>query len=109
VNSASFWLVIGIAGVGTMLMRVAPILAHGHVTTPAAMRRLLAYVPAAAMATLAVPGALFVKSGAAYEFTPARTVAAVAALLVALRWRNVVLTLVVGMGALWALQLLRIA
>jgi branched-subunit amino acid transport protein len=101
---ASFWLVVAAVGVGTMLMRLVPILAHGRVPMPRFVERLLAHVPAAALATLAVPGALYMKTGADYQLAPARIIAAAVAFYVACRWRNVVLTLAVGMGALWLVQ-----
>lgn len=103
----SFWLVIALVGVGTFGLRVAPIAVRGRVRTPAFVERLLSHAPAAAMATLAVPAALYVKSGGTYTLSPERMAAAAIALYVALRWRNALLTLVVGMGALWLLLAVR--
>jgi branched-subunit amino acid transport protein len=102
--TATFWLVIVVLAVGTWLMRSLPIMLHGAVATPAWAERLLRYVPVAALTALVVPSSLYVKTGAVYSFSPARTIAAAAALLVALRTRSVLWTLVAGMVALWVAQ-----
>lgn len=101
---ARFWLMIGVLATGTWLMRALPIMLHGHVAHPPWLERLLKHVPVAALTALVVPGALYLHVGDAYTFAPARTVASVVALVVAMRTRNIFLTLVVGMGALWAAQ-----
>jgi len=101
---ATFWLVIVVLAVGTWLMRSLPIMLHGAVATPAWAERLLRYVPVAALTALVVPNVLYVKSASQYSFSPARTIAAVVALLVALRTRSVLWTLIAGMVALWVGQ-----
>lgn len=101
---ARFWLLIVTLALGTWLMRSLPIISHGRVSHPVWLERLLKHVPVAALTALVVPGALYTHQGAAYVFAPARTVAALVALFVAWRTRNVVATLAVGMGVLWAVQ-----
>jgi branched-subunit amino acid transport protein len=103
-SRASFWLVIGIVGLGTVLMRTVPIMAHGRVRTPPVLERLLKHVPAAALTALIVPAALYLKTNGSYEVSPDRVIAAVVAALVAYKTKNVIATLVVGMAALWAVQ-----
>lgn len=102
----SFWLVIAAAGLGTFGMRVAPFLAHGRIETPPALARLLRFVPAASLAALVVPGSILVSANGTYHAETPRILALAIAVLVAAKWRNVVLTLVFGMAALWALQAL---
>jgi branched-subunit amino acid transport protein len=102
--TGSFWLVVGVASVGTLLMRVVPIVAHGRLPAPGFLERLLKHVPAAALAALVGAWTFYVKTEGAYEFAPERTIAASVALLVALKTKNVILTLAVGMAALWAVQ-----
>lgn len=100
-----FWLLIIVLAVGTWSMRSWPIILHGRVPHPAWLERLLKHVPVAALTALVVPGALYLHQGnGAYVFAPARTVAAVLALVVAWRTKNVLATLAVGMGALWLAQ-----
>lgn len=101
---ATFWLMIAVLAVGTWLMRSLPIMLHGHVPMPRWAERLLRYVPVAALTALVVPGSLYVKHDAAYAFAPARSIAALLALVVAVRTRSVLWTLVTGMLALWAAQ-----
>lgn len=101
---AAFWLVVVVLALGTWAMRSFPIMLHGHVTLPTWAERLLRYVPVAALTALVVPGSLYLKHDAVYAFAPARAIAAVAAMLVALKTRNVAATLVAGMGALWVAQ-----
>jgi branched-subunit amino acid transport protein len=100
-----FWIVIGVVAAGTYALRAAPIMLHERAPMPSWLERLLRHVPAAALTALVVPGALYIKSDGLYSFAPERLLAALVALLVALKWRNMLLTLVAGMGALWLLQL----
>jgi branched-subunit amino acid transport protein len=102
---AQFWLLIIVLAIGTWSMRSFPIMLHGRVPHPAWLERLLKHVPVAALTALVVPGALYVHEGSAYSFAPARTVAAVIALAVAWKTKNVLATLAAGMGALWLTQL----
>lgn len=102
----SFWLVIALVGLGTQAMRIVPVLAHGRIKTPPVVDRLLRHVPAVALAALAIPGALYLKTGAAYDLAPVRIAAALIGLLVALKTRSMLATLAAGMAALWALQAL---
>lgn len=99
-----FWLMIFVLALGTWLMRALPIMLHGHVAHPPWLERLLKHVPVAALTALVVPGAVYLHQGDSYAFAPARLAASVAALVVALRTRNIFATLVVGMAALWLAQ-----
>lgn len=99
-----FWLLVAVLAAGTWAMRSLPIMLHGRVRHPRWIDHLLRHVPPAALTALVVPGALYVKTGAAYSLAPARTIAALVALVVAVRSRSVAATLVVGMAALWLAQ-----
>ncbi|MDH4139436.1 MAG: AzlD domain-containing protein [Coriobacteriia bacterium] len=101
---AAFWLVILVLATGTLLLRSLPIWLHGTVPTPRWLQRLLRHVPAAALTALVVPGSLYTRTDGAYAFAPARILAAAFALLVAWRTKNMAITLVAGMLALWAMQ-----
>jgi len=102
--TAQFWLLIVVLGAGTWAMRSVPIMLHGHVPHPPWLERLLRYVPVAALTALVVPGSLYLKANGAYHAVPARTIAAVVALVIALRTKNTVATLVGGMAVLWVAQ-----
>jgi branched-subunit amino acid transport protein len=103
---ATFWLIIVVLAAGTWAMRSLPIMVHGAIETPRWIDKLLRHVPVAALTALVVPGVLYLKIDGVYEFSPARLLAGVAALAIAVRTGNVVGTLVVGMGVLWAVQAL---
>lgn len=102
--TGSFWLVIVLCTLGTLAMRLVPMLAHGRVRTPAALERLLAHVPAAALAALAIPGSLWLKSEGVYHVSPERIAAMAVAGVVAWRTRSIVWTIAAGMVALWGIQ-----
>jgi len=99
-----FWLLIVVLAAGTWSMRTFPILLHGRVPHPRWLERLLRHVPVAALTALVVPGSLYAQREGSLSFAPARTIAALAALAVAWRTRNVLTTLAVGMAVLWAAQ-----
>ena len=99
-----FWVLIVLLAIGTWLMRSLPIMLHGHVPHPPWLERFLKHVPVAALTALVVPGSLYVHMGNTYSPAPGRMVAAVLALVVALRTKNVAATLAVGMAALWLAQ-----
>jgi branched-subunit amino acid transport protein len=101
--TAQFWVVIVVLAVGTWAMRSLPIMLHGHVPHPPWLERFLRHVPVAAMTAIVVPAALYLHSGNVYSFAPARTIAAVVALLVAMRTKNTLATLGAGMAALWVM------
>ena len=101
---AQFWLLTVALALGTWLMRALPIMLHGHVAHPPWLERLLKHVPVAALTALVVPGVLFTHQGDVYSFAPARLVAGVCALAVALKTKNIFITLVAGMAALLIAQ-----
>lgn len=99
-----YWIMVGVLALGTWLIRSVPIMLHGRVAHPPWLERLLKHVPVAALTALVVPGSLYTKVAGATHFAPARTLAAVIAMVVALKTKNVLLTLVVGMAVLWLAQ-----
>ncbi len=105
-DTVAFWVVVISLAAGTFLLRSIPLWLHGHGPAPRWLKRLLRHVPAAALTALVIPGSLYVKANGSYDFAPARTAAAVAALLVAVRTRNVLATLATGMAVLWTVQAL---
>lgn len=103
-QTQAFWVVIVSLGAGTFLLRSLPLWTHGRIPLPEWLRRLLRHVPAAALTALVVPGVLYTTHSGSYEFAPARAIAGLVALLAALKWRNMIVTLVAGMGTLWIMQ-----
>lgn len=103
-TSVTFWSVILLSGLGTLAMRAVPMLAHGRLRASPFVEHMLRYVPAASLAALVVPGSILIARNGGYGVEPQRIVALAVAIVVALKWRNVALTLLVGMATLWALQ-----
>jgi branched-subunit amino acid transport protein len=101
-----FWILIVVLALGTWAMRSLPIMLHGHVPHPPWLERLLRHVPVAALTALVVPASLYTHVGDVYHLEPARIAAALVALAVALRTKNVLATLAAGMVVLWAVQYL---
>jgi branched-subunit amino acid transport protein len=93
-----------VAGVGTFLVRLSFIALLGRVEVPPVAVRALRFVPPAVLSAIILPEVVL--RGGALDLRPsnARLAAATAAVLVAWRSRNVLLTIAVGMAALWGWQ-----
>jgi len=98
------WAVILAAGVGTYFLRLSFIPLFGRFEqVPPRVERVLRLVPAAVLAALVFP-AIFAPDGqVALSIDNARLLAGAIAGVVAWRTENMVATIVVGMGTLWAL------
>ena len=102
----SEWIVILGAGAVTFLTRASFIVFADPQKFPHAFRVALAYVPAAVLAAIVVPG-LAIAHGA-LDLSPSnpRLLAGIVAFAVALKVRNPIVSIGAGMAALWALQAL---
>jgi branched-subunit amino acid transport protein len=105
-SSTVVWLTILGVAVCTFFMRLSFIQLWQWLDIPSWLLRALHYVPSAVLAALVVPA--FVRSGGAIDLSPdnLRLIAGCLAAVVAWYSRSVLLTLGVGMGALWLLQAL---
>lgn len=101
-------LILTIIGMGaiTYAIRVSLFLLPEGAQLPERLLRALRYVPAAVLSAIIAPELLM--PGGAFDLSLGneRLLAGLVAILVAWRTRNVLLTVVAGMGALWALQAL---
>jgi branched-subunit amino acid transport protein len=91
-------------GLTTYALRLSMIGLAGRVSLPAGIERALRFVPVAALTALVTPDLLGGAAGASLLTRNPRLWAGVIAALVAWRTRNVVLTVGVGMAALWLLS-----
>ncbi|MBN1146207.1 MAG: AzlD domain-containing protein [Anaerolineales bacterium] len=100
----SLWLVMIVAGLATHLTRASFIILLGRRPMPSLLLRALRFVPPAVLSAIVFPE-LLMPSGALH-ISPGnlRLLAGLVAILVAWRTKNIVLTIVVGMLVLWALQ-----
>ena len=103
---ATLWLTMLGMGAVTYAIRLSFIVLWGRVTMPAAVQRSLRFVPVAVLSAIIFPEIL--RHGGAWNLSPLnpRLLAGIIAALVAWRTRSPVLTIVVGMAALWVLQAL---
>ena len=103
----SAWLTVVSVGIGTYLARVSFIGALGKHRLPPSVERALDYVAPAVFAALVFPTVLLPEGS--IDLAPTtnpRFLAAALAAVVAWRLRSVAAVIVVGMGALWMLDLL---
>jgi branched-subunit amino acid transport protein len=107
-GSATLWVILIAAGVGTFAFRLSFILLLGRLeTVPPQVVGVLRFVPAAVLAALVVPAiiVLTVTPTVGIDADPAKLLAGGLAAGVAWRTKNVLATISVGMVALWGLQL----
>ena len=101
----NLWLTMLLAGAATFAIRLSFIGAAGRIDAPAWFRRMLRFVPIAALTALVWPD-LLIASGQLTLGEP-RLAASIIAAIVAWKTRSVSLTICVGMLALWVIQWLR--
>lgn len=100
----TLWLTIIGAGLLTYAIRLSFIVLLGRISVPEVVRRGLRFVPAAVLSAIIFSEVLLKDKQLYLSFNNTRLFAGLIAALVAWRTRNILLTIVVGMLALWALQ-----
>jgi branched-subunit amino acid transport protein len=100
----TYWTIVPILGLGTYAVRLSFILLMERIPLPEAAHRMLRFIPASVLPALVLPAVVFGQSGTTPLADPARTGAALIAMLVAWKTRNTLATIGAGMAALWALQ-----
>jgi len=98
------WGIFLAAGLGTFAMRVSFIELYGRWRMPALLSRALIYVPASVLAALVLPAVVYPNGQGAFELNNPQIPAAIIATFVAWKTRNTLLTLGLGMAALWAFK-----
>lgn len=98
-----WWLMLS-CGVITFCIRYSFIAAEGHYQPPSWFRRLLPFVPIAALTALTVPELLLMHGEIILGGGNPRLWAGLAAIIVAALWRNTLLTIGCGFLALFLLQ-----
>ena len=100
----SLWALLLICGLITFCIRYSFIAAEGHYQPPSWFRRLLPFVPIAALTALTAPELMLVKGEIMLGSGNPRLWAGLVAIIVAALWRNTMLTIGVGFAALLVLQ-----
>jgi len=104
-SHAGVWAAIAVIGICTFALRFSFIYLFGRIdAVPPRIRRVLRYVPAAVLAALVVPSVVAVEATVGATLLDDRVLAGAVAAAVAWRTENVLATIVVGMGTLWALR-----
>jgi len=104
IATETIWLVILAGALGTFGLRVSFIAIFGRIDSiPPRVDLLLRYVPAAVLAALVVPPLLAPGGDLALSLGNERLLAGSLAAVVAWYTENMLATIGVGMGALWAL------
>lgn len=98
---AQFWALVVLCGLGTWMLRASFIQLAGAFQVPRWLSRALRYVPPAVLAALVMPALVQADTLFTSDWDWTRPAAGVVAVVVAAWTRRIVLTLVVGMAALW--------
>lgn len=101
----NLWLVMALAGLATFAIRASFIGAAGRVAIPAWFKRMLRFVPIAALTALVWPDLLIAQG--AISIAEPRLVAGLIAAAIAWKTRNVLMTIAGGMLVLWMIEWLR--
>ena len=101
----NIWLVMLLGGALTFGMRMSFIYLFGRFEIPAMVQRALRFVPPAVLSAIIAPALFMPNNTLELSLSNYRLVGGVAAILVAWRTKNTLLTILVGMGVLLILQL----
>ena len=102
----NIWLVMLIGGLITFGMRFSLIFLFGKFHIPETMRKALHYVPPAVLSAIVFPELLYRSSQLDISLGNTRLLAGIIAILVAWYSKNTLITILAGMIALFALQVL---
>lgn len=101
------WLIILVLGVGTFLIRVSFIQLFGFLDEiPDPIENALRFIPVAVLTAIVVPHMVSIDTGFAPSVSEGKLLAGVAAAAVAWKTENMLATIGVGMGVLWAITFL---
>lgn len=102
----SIWLTLILLGGLTFLTRFSFIAVFDKVEPPRNLKRALRFVPIAVLSAIISPELLFANGQFIWDWNNPKAIAAIIATFVALKTRNVILTIVVGMASFWVIRLL---
>ncbi len=100
----TLWLIILGMGIVTFGIRLVPIVLLGRIEIPLVVQQALRFVPPAVLTAIVVPELLYHSNQIDLSLTNLRLLAGLIAIIVAWRTKNALLTIGVGMIALWVLS-----
>jgi branched-subunit amino acid transport protein len=100
----NLWLIVIGMGLVTFGIRLVPIVLLGRIEIPLIVQRSLRFVPPAVLTAIIVPELLYRDNQIDVSFTNVRLLAGLIAIVVAWRTKNALITIGVGMIALWVLS-----
>ncbi len=100
----NLWLIVLGMGIVTFGIRLTPIVLLGRIEIPLIVQRALRFVPPAVLTAIIVPELLYRNDQLDVSLTNVRLLAGLIAIVVAWRTKNALITIAVGMIALWVLQ-----
>ncbi len=100
----NIWLVMLLGGLLTFVIRFSFIYLFGKFHIPETMRRALHYVPPAVLSAIVFPELLLPNGSLNLSFSNYRLLAGLIAMLVAWWTKNILITILVGMIALFVLR-----
>lgn len=103
-NLTTLTITILLMGGVTYAVRLSMFLLVGRVTLPDWLMRALNFVPVAVLTAIVTPELLLPGGQFDLSLGNARLLAGIVAIFIAWRTRNVILTVIGGMGTLWLLQ-----
>lgn len=103
-DAIAVWFVILALAIATYFNRLSFLGLLAHVELPRLLQRMLAYVPPAIIAAIIAPQVFPAGAHALPTLDWPRLIAALLAVLIALRSRNTLATISIGMLTLWGLQ-----
>jgi len=100
----NLWLIVIAMGIVTFGIRLFPIVLLGRIEIPLIVQRALRFVPPAVLTAIVVPELLYHNGQVDVSLTNVRLLAGLIAIVVAWRTKNALITIGVGMIALWVLS-----
>lgn len=107
-SDLALWGLFLVIGMGTFALRLSFVELYGNLRVPPLVSRALAYVPASVLAALVLPAVIYPEGHGDFVLANPQIPAAILAGLVAWKTRNTLLTLAVGMAALWGLKMVMV-
>jgi branched-subunit amino acid transport protein len=104
-GALSIWMAIIACGVVTFLTRLSFIAVHGRVSMPEWFQRMLTFVPVAVLSAITLPEIMIRNGVVNWSLLNPKLLGGIVAVLVAWRTKNVWVTIVAGMAAMWGIRL----